>query len=232
MGGSGEAAALSGLSMGQVRLLGEVCREEAARAAAAVQEEEAEMAAAHAARLSSKQAAEVQAAKRRAAAAAAAAIRLLTDEAARLLAQLPELTEVNVEFCRKMTDSAARHFSGCPALHTLHVGWAISDLGAQHLARSESIEVLHLSGNALTDAGARPPLPHLRCFTHTHSAVPHNSAVHTRACTVAFRLDSLGTGRANGDTHRDGRVWSHFGVAFPKHVLEGEALGDVGQALS
>ena len=68
--------------------------------------------------------------------------------------------------------------------------------------------------------------------THTHSAAPHNSAVHTRACTVAFRLDSLGTGRANGDTHRDGRVWSHFGVAFPKHVLEGEALGDVGQALS
>ena len=93
--------------------------------------------------------------------------RLLTDEAARLLAQLPELTEVNVEFCRKMTDSAARHFSGCPALHTLHVGWAISDLGAQHLARSESIEVLHLSGNALTDAGARPPLPHFRCFTNT-----------------------------------------------------------------
>ena len=76
----------------------------------------------------------------------------------------------------------------------------------------------------------------LRCShsaaSHTHSAVPHNSAVHTRACTVAFRLDSLGTGRANGDTHRDGRVWSHFGVAFPKHVLEGEALGDFGQALS
>ena len=76
----------------------------------------------------------------------------------------------------------------------------------------------------------------LRCShsaaSHTHSAVPHNSAVHTRACTVAFRLDSLGTGRANGDAHRDGRVWSHFGVAFPKHVLEGEALGDVGQALS